>query len=433
MSLRSMLLGFLCQTLVVISLAQSNSKGIFIISSDPSSPIQYTQLRMISGSCNALVKDVCSPEKKYSVFSNSLDVSESRQKASSLEGLKTLSDTLKTPFGGSVASLAYDQRTNRLFYFPTFASELRIIDLNHTEPRFTYLSTQSLNLLKNRNDIANQISRMTIGQDGYGYALTNDGEHLIRFSTQKQTAILDLGALVDHPDNSIFVKSGCTSWGGDMVADQDGRLILITQSNYVFSITIGDRVAKYLGQIEGLPVGFTTNGVAVDENGDLILSCGSSRTQNLAHHLFRLRELNNLRAEVVQESNIPGIGNISDMASSYILSTPKQVISTVKSAVTADSEKKSINASQPIYSLFPNPVSSGTFSIRAQNITDLGEYLVSVFDLNGRVIMERTMNVGSKVATHSFTLPSHTAKGVYVVLVADYFKRAVFSTQFIVE
>lgn len=433
---RNLIAVLLCCSLSWAASAQNASKRIFLISSDPSRPINYTNLREIDGNCKVLVKEVFDPQKKYAVRTHGFQTYLALQQSAFINDASGQMDTLKSPMGGSVASVAYDQKTNRLFYFPMYSSELRFMDLNQPEPHFTYLDNQSLNLLRNRTDVANQVSRMTMGADGFGYALTNDGEHLIRFTTEGQPTIIDLGVLTDKPGNGIFVRSSCTSWGGDMVADAAGRLVLITQSNYVFRITIATREAEYLGQIGGLPGGFTTNGTAVDENGELILSCGSSRTQNMTQHLFRVKDINHLIAEPIDDSKIPGIGNIADMASSNLLSQkpqnnnpdPPKVITYMP-----QKEKDVAKVPQPVYTVFPNPVSRGRFTIRSQNIADKGEYTMLMIDMNGRIVLEGKMNLGVKTNTHSFTIPSTEAKGAYVVLVVDYFKRTVFSTQLLVE
>jgi len=433
---RNLLAALFCSTLSWAATAQTASKRIFLISSDPTRPINYTNLREIDGNCKVLVKEVFDPQKKYAVRTHGFQTYLALQQSAFINDVSGQLDTLKSPMGGSVASMAYDQKSNRLFYFPMYASELRFMDLNQPEPHFTYFDNRSLNLLKSRTDVANQVSRMAMGADGFGYALTNDGEHLIRFTTDDQPTILDLGVLSDKPGNGIFVRSSCTSWGGDMVADAAGRLVLITQSNYVFRISIATREAEYLGQIGGLPGGFTTNGTAVDENGELILSCGSSRTQNMTQHLFRVKDINQLTAEPIDDSKIIGIGNISDMASSNLLSQKPQNNNPAPPPVIAfmpEKEKEVAKVPQPVYTVFPNPVSRGRFTIRTQNIADKGEYTMLMIDMNGRIVLEGKMNLGLKTNNHSFNIPSTEAKGTYAILVVDYFKRTVFSTQLLVE
>ena len=49
--------------------------------------------------------------------------------------------------------------------------------------------------------------------------------------------ITDLGNIVDAgSNNGISVHNQCSSWGGDMVADASGKLILFTAAHQVFEI-----------------------------------------------------------------------------------------------------------------------------------------------------------------------------------------------------
>ena len=74
------------------------------------------------------------------------------------------------------------------------------------------------------------ISRMVVAPDGYGYSITNDGNHLFRFSTNGNTTISDLGELVDAATNNETIHSECSNAGGDLIADDNGSLFLITGS-----------------------------------------------------------------------------------------------------------------------------------------------------------------------------------------------------------
>ncbi|MCX6263978.1 MAG: hypothetical protein NTZ47_05440, partial [Bacteroidetes bacterium] len=64
---RNLLAVLLCSTLSLAATAQTASKRIFLISSDPARPINYTNLREIDGNCKVLVKEVFDPQKKYAV------------------------------------------------------------------------------------------------------------------------------------------------------------------------------------------------------------------------------------------------------------------------------------------------------------------------------------------------------------------------------
>jgi hypothetical protein len=326
-----------------------------------------------------------------------------------------------------VASLAFDAKNNRLFYIPLETSELRYMDLKESNPSFTCLSNQSLNLLHGKNDVANQVTRMAIGADGFGYALSNDGEHLIKFTTSGTPVIQDMGVLIDNPKNSIFVRSSCTSWGGDMVAGADGNLYLIALHNHVFKISLPSKKCDYIGTIKNLPEEFTSNGASVDENGDLLISCGTTYGKKFSP-VYKVK-WSTLEAAPV-DMNINNLGNISDMASSNLLfqEAKKAVNNTVAFTQT---EKDASN--ETTIQIFPNPVNNGKFQIRTTNMKEKGEYRMILLDVNGKSIMEAKMNLNSKVNTNSFNFPSRYAKGVYFVQISDIFNRTIYSQQLIVE
>ena len=115
---------------------------------------------------------------------------------------------------------------------------------------------------------------MVIAPDDFGYTITNDGNHLIRFSTNGAPVLTDLGELQDDPlnkENSIR-NNPCANSGGDLVADDAGSLFLITGSNRVFKVDIATRKTSYLATISTLPSKFTTSGVAVSEDGRILVS-----------------------------------------------------------------------------------------------------------------------------------------------------------------
>ena len=102
------------------------------------------------------------------------------------------------------------------------------------------------------SDQGNIVTRMVIADDGNGYAMTNDGTQLLRFSTGKKLEITDLGSLVDDQANKgISVHNSCSSYGGDMIADDNGNMFVFSARNHVFKINIESKVATHLGTITG--------------------------------------------------------------------------------------------------------------------------------------------------------------------------------------
>ncbi|MFZ1264534.1 MAG: hypothetical protein WAT34_13570, partial [Chitinophagaceae bacterium] len=143
-------------------------------------------------------------------------------------------NALNAPFGTGVAAMAFDKKNNRLYFTPMFIDQLRYLDLKTM--KVFYVTDQPFTGMPQKSpDQGNIITRMVMASDGNGYAITNDGMHLTRFTTGKNLKITDLGSLVDDPSNNgVSVHNSCSSFGGDMVADDDGNMYLFSARNHVF-------------------------------------------------------------------------------------------------------------------------------------------------------------------------------------------------------
>jgi hypothetical protein len=110
-------------------------------------------------------------------------------------------------------------------------SDIRYLDLNEPGASFTTVKTKIIpnNTSQEYQPEENHITRMVIAADGFGYAMSNDFNHLIRFSTSNSSEVVDLGNIVDGENNKgISIHNKCTSWGGDMVADAFGNLVIVS-------------------------------------------------------------------------------------------------------------------------------------------------------------------------------------------------------------
>src|ERR1017187_5327927 len=146
--------------------------------------------------------------------------------------------TNPSPTYSMSAATAYDKRHDKLFFATMRTGQLVWLDLknNSGTPSFYTIQKPLINNV-DYNDESFNITRMTIGADGNGYALTNDANHLIRFTTSNKTIITDMGGLIDAPaNNGISVHNRCSSWGGDIVADAFGTLYLFSAGRNVFLI-----------------------------------------------------------------------------------------------------------------------------------------------------------------------------------------------------
>jgi hypothetical protein len=322
-------------------------------------------------------------------------------------------------FSTGVAAIAYDKRNNRIYYTPMFIDQLRYIDLKSM--KVYCVTDQSFNGQENRNkDNAKVISRMVIAPDGYGYAVSNDANSFIRFSTGKKLVIEQLGTLVDDPGNAgISIHNACSGWGGDVVADDAGDLYLISASNSVFKINIETKVATWLGTVKGLPAGFTTNGIAVTDDGHLLAG-----SQGFSKNWY-LVDSKSWKASEFKTPN--GVYLTSDLANSNYLSTHNKT--TQIATITPQND-----ALTNIVQLYPNPISISDNQFKIQfNKLDAGDYTVELTDVTGKQIMTQKVNVVSEGQVQTFNLKKITSQGIYLVKVRDISHKSVFTQKLVVQ
>ncbi|HMO32127.1 MAG TPA: T9SS type A sorting domain-containing protein [Lacibacter sp.] len=307
------------------------------------------------------------------------------------------------PLGPSshlMAALGYSAGTRQLFFMPIFQPELRWVDLgNPGQPRFHRLPLAVMQM-PDPADPGQHITRMTIGANQMGYALSNDARHFYAFTTGAQPQLTELGPLRDAPGNggnSLF--NACTSWGGDLVATTDGDLLLFTQRNYVYRIDPSTRLATWLGQVQGLPVNFTSNGAAADENGQVLLACSVGN-----HTLYRVNPL------TLQAEALPGeeLYNYSDMASSYLAQGKN------RSFVPA-APQVSLEATTSIRS-YPNPVINNRLLVRFDPGM-AGRYHLQVLDVNGRILSQQVLQLSGSGLVTELPFDPAWSRGTYLLQV----------------
>jgi hypothetical protein len=312
----------------------------------------------------------------------------------------------EVPFGTGVAAIAYDRKSNRLFYVPMYYPQLRYIDLN-TNRVFT-----SGNMFQGSGNTFESLTRMVIGNDGFGYALSTDGNHLYQFNTSGTPVIKDLGPLKDASGNKemAIVNNSCMTSGGDLVADDDNNLYLIAARLQVFRISTKDRVATYIGNVKGLPKGFMANGAAVDPDGMIVLSNSVNKA-----FLYRVDPSN---WEAVDITAAQGAYNAADLASSNVLLTHK---TKAGPALVRGNIK-----------IFPNPVRSNSFQVKMANMEN-GIYHLLLTDISGRTVMEKKINVNSGGFLETIMLPGSFTKGIYMVRIINERSKQVTVEKVLVE
>ena len=326
------------------------------------------------------------------------------------------------PMFSGVAALAYDQQHDRLFFATMFTQQLRYINLSDKEPGRYYEAANLADLNKLKQPVAITaeqqgpvITRMTIGADGYGYGISNDGQSFFRFSLDKKTIVQPLGSLLDDEKNgTMSVHSPCSSWGGDIVASSRGDLYLFTMRQQVFKIDPNTRIATYLGKVSGLDNNFTINGAAVDESGKVVLSTAAyAGTRGIIADMTKL---------VATQEKSEDFYNASDLAScNYLfpnLGDPKTT------RVVVPDEENNIH-------LYPNPSTNGFTMLQFENRIS-GRVTIDVLSGAGSVMTRKPAQInseGQQVRLNTNSL----AKGLYVIRVTDASRKEIYTSKLVVQ
>jgi hypothetical protein len=300
-----------------------------------------------------------------------------------------------------VAAIAFDAKNNRLYYTQMAGDQLRYFNLNETPLKSYAVTTQLLKNFPAKPGEASVITRMCIAPGNYGYALTNDNEHLIRFSTDGKNTITDLGKLIDAKSNQQnSVTTQFKSWGGDLIADADGNLYLFTIQRGVFKINPNTRLATFLGQVKNIPDDYTVN-AAMAEGDENVIVGSSTQTTNY----YRV-SLNTLTATVLNKTT-EQVYNVSDFANSHFAFENKE--STVSDAFAKTLVANSVN-------VYPNPVSKTNLNVQFTNFTP-GKYTIQLSESEGKTLIQRKVDVAGS-QTESLTVTSITA-GTYLLRIVN--------------
>ena len=324
-------------------------------------------------------------------------------------------------FATGVAAMAYDKKNNRLYYTPMFIDQLRYIDLKTmkvfyvTDQAFTGKPVKS-------SDQGNIVTRMVIASDGYGYAMTNDATQLIRFTVGKKLSITDLGTIADDQANKgVSIHNSCSSYGGDIIADDAGNLFVFSARNQVFKINLDTKVATHLGSISGLPNGFTVNGAAVTNDNKVLVSSAM-----LASSYYTV----DMKSLTATPYTITGtVWQSSDLANGNLLNTGTQAKGNTVELISRNTEPNSGDGKIAIY---PNPVTNNQFAIQFNEL-EAGQYTIQVTDVMGRQVLQQIVSVAGEKQTQTVRLNSSSSKGVYLVKVTDHANRSVYNTKIVVQ
>ncbi|RYY68708.1 MAG: T9SS type A sorting domain-containing protein [Chitinophagaceae bacterium] len=399
-----------------------NSNKAFAITSDGNADHVWMNIRQVDLGTGLVTKTIFQRSKSNFVLTDL----NSKRAVDQTTANPNIYMSKDYPTGSLVAAAAYDQRNNKLFFTPMRIGELRWVDLDvkNETPKFYTMTSDALSFGNSENmmDESNHITRMVIAADGNGYAITNDGNHFIKFTTGKKPVITELGALIDDEKNAgLSIHNKCSSWGGDMLADAFGKLYVISASKNVFVIDIDTRVATFKGTITGLPANFTSNAAAVNAEGKIVLGSANVFAG------YYTASLEDLKATAVEGSDRQF--NASDFANGNLLLQKEADAARKTGAILPMLDNAFSNSDKLV---FPNPVTTSSFAVLFDG-RKAGIYTIVLSDLSGRNLQSQfaTINKGSQ--TVNVSLKSKPANGMYLVKVLDEGKQVVFTEKVMIQ
>ena len=384
--------------------AQNANKG-YAITGDGNKDFMWMNIRQIDLASGQVTKTIFDRTKSNYTITDIISKKTSDQTSAINSNFSMPSQYPTSTF---VAAAAYDKRSDKLFFIPMRMGELRWVDMNikNETPAFYSMPIPDYSPLASQDE-ANNITRMAIGADGNGYAVTNDGNHLYRFTTGKKPSITDLGSLIDADENKgLSVHNKCSSWGGDMIADAYGKLYIISATRNVFTVDVNSRITAFKGTITGVPGNYTTNGAAVDADGNVIL-CSATAFEG-----YYKMNIIDLAAKKMEGSDV--VYNASDLASGNLLFQKEADNAMRNAAVTTIAQTNTI----PENLVYPNPVVSNSFNVLLDKGM-AGNYTVVLSDLSGRALQSNKAGVVKGQQSYRVNLTNRPAKGTYLVKVLD--------------
>ncbi|MBS0288385.1 MAG: T9SS type A sorting domain-containing protein [Proteobacteria bacterium] len=398
--------------ILTVANAFSQSRKFFAVTGDQFGSVNWIVFRQFDLDDATKIKTIYVPAETNEVVYDALTASPLNNTSAAVANTNpSACGCLNTRM---VAAIAYDEIDNRLYYTTMMGNQLRYLDLNEDKPKSYAVTTQLLKNFPNLPGEASNITRMCFAANGFGYALTNDNQHLIQFSTQKRGDIKDLGNLIDaktNADNSI--KTQIKSWGGDMIADANGLLYLFTMQKGIFKINPVTKVATYLGNIKNIADDYTIN-AAMAIGGSNVIVASSTNTST-----YYKVDLTTLQATALNTGSNK-VYNVSDFANATLAFDDNKKVSSV-SAKTLDAVAVNI---------YPNPVTAHNFYVQLSNFAK-GKYTIEISQLQGKKILQKEIDISGS-QTEKINLPSGAAAGAYLIKIINGNGESVYNDKIIV-
>ena len=262
-------------------------------------------------------------------------------------------------------------------------------------------TVQTLDIEKTASSFTEQglFARMGTTPDGSIYMLNNIGDQLIKLTTDEQ--IVHLGAVEGFAEIFAENENKRAQYGGDIIADTEGNLYVFTAFGYVVKIDMKTTSAELVGQITGLPEGYTVNGVAVSDDNTIVLA--SSQPAGIYS-----TDINSLGASFVVENTTPTY----DLASKYFLKTkPEGMYDNLLLSISPTLVKR-----------------YGSFNIDSN--TEINNANIAIYGTDGKLALQYKKNIDFGKNTVSI---NNIVPGVYFVTVSDLSGSKLLNGKIVVE
>ncbi|MDQ2753101.1 MAG: T9SS type A sorting domain-containing protein [Bacteroidota bacterium] len=393
---------------------EAQTSTAFAITGETKGSVNWSVIREIDLTTGALVRNIYLPASQKPA---QIDASTGKELAyDPTVATKDATSGCACQPPSLAAATAYDAKQKRLYFTTLFGNDLQYIDVTKKQLKVYHITAQKLKPFTSAPGEGDNITRMVFGADGNGYAITNNGNHFIRFTTGKNVTITDMGSLVDKANNTVSVHTQSASWGGDLVADDMGNLYLFTVAGHVFTINPTTREAQFVGTVQNLPKAFSINAAAVNKEGKVTVASSTDAGQYFSVDMESL-----IATPIVSSNNFY---NASDFANSNLLVTGKSSVQKTNPVVVVKSDE--------LVNVYPNPVKNKLINLYFNGSLQ-GKHALEVVDASGKRIAVKTIELTNSSTSQTIQLPYSTTAGMYIVHVLNMSSNKVFTGNVVVE
>jgi uncharacterized repeat protein (TIGR01451 family) len=305
------------------------------------------------------------------------------------------------------SAIAFDNATQRIYFVnnsTTAQQELYYVNVASSPVKAYKFSSTTPYYISQNFGAGYNITRMTWAPwgGGVGYALTDNGKELIRFSiTGNVPTFTNLGPVLVSGSEDPDALANET--GGDLCADYYGRLWLVTNSGKIYTIILDDDIPVAVGY--GVPSGLPT-----DKNHSLTIGAdGKIIVSGAYQNAYRI-DFNNMTATSITNGSTTNVFTSGDYASCYYSQFPwRKAVSdkavekpNIQDAITKASVRVSPNP-------FVNSLSLQVALPTAEKVT------IRLVDLYGRTVYAKSEKLTSGINTLNLNIPGTLGRGIYIL------------------